>query len=460
MGNEFAHIILLLWPFITMGLFAIRSAYIATYISLVGGYLLLPEGVGFDFPLVPELNKHSIPVLSILLAFIVIKRRWLSLLPKDKIHRLFIVLFIFAPVFAFWGNRDPVFNGAYMFPGISFYDVVSLSIEQALFILPFIVGYHMCQRPEDLTRLLKLLVFTILLYTLPMLLEIRLSPQLHNWVYGFFPHSFGQQIRGGGFRPVVFLEHGLLVANLLSFGIAFLAVLTRLKIRIIGRVPNLVILLFMLFTLVLCKSLAALIFTIFMLLLILFVPLSLVRATTIMLALVFALYPLLIISDLFPTKEIVDMFSSFSADRAQSLEFRFSNEAALIENAKTKVFFGWNGWGRYRLADSTTDSYWIILFGQYGLFGFLTFFSLILWPIVRGRKIVKRLPSGSLKTLMFLMPFVILVFMLDLLINSPLKSWALFFIGAYAGFMHRLILRLTRSPLRSVSRVSKLGMNK
>lgn len=45
-----------------------------------------------------------------------------------------------------------------------------------------------------------------------MLYEVRLSPQLHRIFYGYFPHSFAQQVRGGGFRPVVFLQHGLWVA--------------------------------------------------------------------------------------------------------------------------------------------------------------------------------------------------------------------------------------------------------
>src|SRR5690606_33843621 len=63
-----------------------------------------------------------------------------------------------------------------------------------------------------------------LVYTLPVLFEVRMSPQLHAIFYGFFPHSFGQHIREGGFRPAVFLGHGLLIGML--FSIAILAALS------------------------------------------------------------------------------------------------------------------------------------------------------------------------------------------------------------------------------------------
>ena len=47
---------------------------------------------------------------------------------------------------------------------------------------------------------------------MPALFEVRFSPQLNIWIYGFFQHDFQQMIRGGSFRPIVFLPHGLWVA--------------------------------------------------------------------------------------------------------------------------------------------------------------------------------------------------------------------------------------------------------
>ena len=42
-------------------------------------------------------------------------------------------------------------------------------------------------------------------------LEVQLSPQLHRWLYGKHQHAFIQQMRDGGYRPMVFMQHGLMV---------------------------------------------------------------------------------------------------------------------------------------------------------------------------------------------------------------------------------------------------------
>lgn len=41
----------------------------------------------------------------------------------------------------------------------------------------------------------------VLWYTIPMLIELRLSPQMNVWVYGFFQHDFIQTVRYGGSLP-------------------------------------------------------------------------------------------------------------------------------------------------------------------------------------------------------------------------------------------------------------------
>jgi hypothetical protein len=52
--------------------------------------------------------------------------------------------------------------------------------------------------------------FGTLVYIPFCLYEVVMSPRLHRIVYGFHPHSFGQAKRGGGWRPVVFMHHGLM----------------------------------------------------------------------------------------------------------------------------------------------------------------------------------------------------------------------------------------------------------
>ena len=72
----------------------------------------------------------------------------------------------------------------------------------------------------------------MLVYSLPMLFEIRISPQLHRWVYGYFPNdAFVQQMRGGGFRPVVFFPHGLALALFTAIALLCVFIVMRARLR-------------------------------------------------------------------------------------------------------------------------------------------------------------------------------------------------------------------------------------
>ena len=73
---------------------------------------------------------------------------------------------------------------------------------------PFYIGSRFLCSDKGRSELLKAFPVAALFYSLPMLLEVRISPQLHRWVYGYFPHSFVQQVRYGGYRPVSFLSTG------------------------------------------------------------------------------------------------------------------------------------------------------------------------------------------------------------------------------------------------------------
>ena len=82
-------------------------------------------------------------------------------------------------------------------------------MSAAIAIVPFLLGMRVLGTVEAQAEFLRVLVVAACAYALLALFEVRMSPQLSNWVYGFFPHSFAQHIRSGGFRPVVFLPHGL-----------------------------------------------------------------------------------------------------------------------------------------------------------------------------------------------------------------------------------------------------------
>ena len=68
---------------------------------------------------------------------------------------------------------------------------------------------------------------------------------------------------------------------------------------------------------------------------------------------------------------------------------RLRNETELLERAFDKPLFGWGGWARARVFDeegrntSVTDGLWIIVMGERGWIGYLSFFGFLALPILR-----------------------------------------------------------------------------
>ena len=66
---------LAIWPFIGAIFFAVLSPARALLATIFAGYLFLPSQGSFDLPLLPELDKDSIPALVSLLAIALIARK-------------------------------------------------------------------------------------------------------------------------------------------------------------------------------------------------------------------------------------------------------------------------------------------------------------------------------------------------------------------------------------------------
>jgi len=49
-------------------------------------------------------------------------------------------------------------------------------------------------------------------YTFFLFIELTASPQLNRWIYGYHQSQFIMAMRAGGYRPMVFMRHGLNVA--------------------------------------------------------------------------------------------------------------------------------------------------------------------------------------------------------------------------------------------------------
>ncbi|WP_237060358.1 hypothetical protein [Microbulbifer sediminum] len=419
-------------------LYSRLPAITATFITIVGGYLFLPVKVEFDLPLLPPLDQETIPVITAAVACLLVKGTGFVGIPPRGIERFIVVLLLLSPVATVLTNGEPYFNGEIFIRGLTVKDSLTAIVETYLMILPFILGLALVRTDQDLIRVFRLLVLLALVYTPLVLYEARMSPQLHTMLYGFFPHSFAQQVRFGGFRPVVFIGHGLLLAVFYTVPFIITAILSRARQRI-SPVPTVFFSFYLALILVVCKSVAAWLIGIVGFCTIMFMPAFLTSLLTRTICTIVIAYPMLCILDLFPHREFVDFAALFGEGRAQSLDFRFYHEERLLEHAREKLLLGWGAWGRNRLADSVTDGFWIIQLGTYGLVMFAGLFGLMSGSIFRALKAAKMASDPRRRSLFAGAALLGALMMMNQLPNSSLYSWLWFLFGCIGGVTYNRV---------------------
>lgn len=448
MPNTLAYIVLFGWPIVVLVLFRLLPAAQAFGWSVLAGYLLLPTQAGLDLPGVPSLDKDGVPVLSAGLMLLLGvgaartgKRARDTADPAPRRHWLasaLLVLLLVSPLLTVLTNADPVIVGPFLIPGLRLYDAASIIGALAISVLPFLLAQRLFASPESHVALLKMLVLGLLCYSLPILFEVRMSPQLNTMLYGFFPHDFLQHIRADGFRPVVFLHHGLWLAILVAMSVLAALALWRQRLAEGARAGQwLFAAIYLLVILLLCKSLGA------SLILLVFLPAALlmgVRGQLILAALVAGvvlLYPMLRAAQVVPVERVIALAQSISADRAASFEFRLTNEEALMERAALRPLAGWGTWGRPLIhnsesgqSTSVTDGAWIISIGSFGWLGYIASFGLLTLPILllarNGRKLGLSPATAGLA-------LVMAANLLDLLSNATLTPITWLIGGALLG---------------------------
>ncbi|MEO1686278.1 MAG: hypothetical protein AAFU61_00050 [Pseudomonadota bacterium] len=433
MPNAIAYLALFAWPLVGMVLFHKLPTHKAIIWTILGGYLVLPVGAGIDLPLLPAFEKTFIPSATALLFCLPRLGSLWELFPRERLPKTLTIIFLLSPFATVFTNGDPQIFGPRFLPGLRPYDAFSFSLSHAVSLVPFLLAQRFLRDEAALRDLLTALALAGLAYSLPALFEIRMSPQLHTWIYGFFPHSFAQQVRFGGFRPVVFLGHGLLVG--LFFAMTALAALalarghggpTRMAWAAAAG--------WLLITLALSKAVSGWGYTALLAPLILLAGPRLQRAALLVIGLVVLVYPALRGADLIPTDRVEVAAAAISEQRAQSFRFRLDNEDILLDRANERPLFGWGGWGRGRVYDpqtgddiSVTDGSWIITAGAYGWVGYVAEYGLLTGPLLLiglGRR------AGFAAIALGL---VLAANLIDLIPNSGLRPLTWLIAGSLAG---------------------------
>lgn len=394
MGNLFAYFMLAIWPVVAMVITKKKSPDTAVVLLFLVPYLILPPIIALSIS--SSLDKYIIPSLAAL--FIMATRFGsMTFLPNSFPVRVMMLLLALGPLLTFFYNRDPVFLAQRVLPSMTIRDAIAMEISNFCWVyVPFCMGFTWLRTAESHVKVLAIIAVAGLIYTIPMLWEIRMSPQLNATLYGFFPSDFDQQIRAGGFRPVVFLQHGLRVAAFFSMSIMAAIVIHKIvknnrdeakNSRQTVKSSSLKIA-YMLVVMFLCKTWSALIYTVLAMMLFFYTkPRVWAKFSVIVVTLVF-IFPFVRSSNLLPLNQLSDFFSQYNSERGGSLQYRFDNEDILLERANLRPLAGWGGWGRSHVYDemgkdiSVTDGSWIIVFGVSGWLGYIAQFGLIFFPVL------------------------------------------------------------------------------
>jgi hypothetical protein len=437
-GNWIATLAFVAWPFVSAYLYSHRTRSEATIWTILGALLILPDGTSIKFAMIPAFDKNSIPNLCAFVGCLLAASRAKPRPFQFGICEVLLIVFVISPLVTSLLNGDPILIGGTILPGVDSYDGTSTLIGQFIFILSFYVGRKYLGNPGDIETILRALIVSGLVYSLPMLFEIRMSPQLSMLLYGYMP-SFGTEFRYGGFRPVVFMGNGLIVAFFMMTCVVAAAAYWRIQKRVVSVKPSIVTS-YLSGILLLCKSAGALIYGIAMGGLVRFASPRTQMRVAVVLAFLALFYPILRATDLFPNGFLVDLATSFDEERAQSLGFRFDQEAALLNHASDRFYFGWGRFGRSRIIteesgkdDSVTDGRWIITMGQFGFVGFLAEFGLLVLPIFRAFRAMRFLQNPREQIFLAALTLILAISVVDLLPNASLSSWTLLLAGSLLG---------------------------
>lgn len=435
--NLFAYVALLSWPLVSIILFRVLPAVEALLWTILGAQMFLPELTELKVEMLPQIDKNSIASICALVGCMATAHQS-PVKTRVGLAGILLTMYFVGPLITSYLNGDVVVVGARVLPGVGVYDGISASISQLFMVIPFFLGRRYLNLPAGTESVLRVLAIAGLIYSLPVLFEVRMSSQLHRWIYGFFPSDFVTEGRAGGFRPVVFMGRGLIVAFFTLTSAVAAAALWRAG-RSIGRIGGGLATTYLGGVLLVCKSWGALTYGIVLVPLVRFArPRVQVLFAAIIVSIALT-YPVIRYLNLFPEQELLQLASDISPDRAASLQTRFVNEDQLLARASERFLFGWGRYGRNRVYDeesgrdvSLTDGRWIITLGTWGIFGFIAEFGLLALVVFRAVSAL-RFAKAREQSLLASLAVICAITLFEQLPNASIRPWTWLIAGALLG---------------------------
>lgn len=436
------------WPVVVLVLFTVLPPRRAVIVGMLGAWLFLPIA-GYPLPGLPDITKMSITCASVFVgAFLVDAQRFGRL--RWSWVDLAMLVWLLAPL------PSAVSAGYGAYEGVS--GVLNQVVSWGM---PYLIGRLYFGDAEGLRELAVGIFIGGLVYVPFVLFEARMSPQLHTWVYGFHQHEFYQTKREGGWRPTVFMQHGLGVAMFMgTAAVCGLWLWKAGRTKAISGVPVWMFALGLFVVAALCRSSYAL-----MLMLTATAALFASRGlnTRAILAVLLAIPGLYIAARTvggWDAGLLKSAAATIGEARMYSLETRLNSEDMMWRWVQSSLVFG-----KCRIAELMysrhingkfiPDGLWLIALGKYGMVGLIGMMGVLLLPVAVYLKRTKArvLMSPAMAGATVLMT-VLVMYAMDNLLNALLNPIYLLAAGGLPAC--RPVWR--RDPLEAAGGVGRRGV--
>lgn len=422
------------WIPVVLALFLLLPARRAAIAAFLFAWMFLPV-VAFPIKYMPDYTKITATCYGVLLGMLLLDTS--GAIFKLKFSPFDVPVIIYGLV----SLPTSIFNG------LGVYDGVAASLSQAvLWGVPYLVGRAYLASGKGAKEMAVGLVIAGIVYLPFVLYEMKFAPILHRTFYGFMAHAdFAQAVRMGGWRPMVFMNHGLMLSIfMISTALVAIWLWYTGAVKRIYSVPMAAIAFVLTVVAVLCRSTGA---TGLLLIGLMTLGACRLMKTTLPMLVLIALpffYVGVRVMTPWQGEVVVPTLTSLVGEgRAKSLQYRIDNEVILTEHAMKSPFFGWGGWDRSRTIDgrraATQDSLWIIALGVNGMVG-LTSLMLILLapPAVIFWKLRRHLLSPEWAPVTALATISVL-YMIDGLVNAMVNPIFTLAAGSCAGLATHLL---------------------
>lgn len=449
---------LLIWPIIAVAIFKAQGRPKGIVWACLIAWLFLPEAYELDVPGLPPYDKNLATVIGLLLGLLVTRPLGAQPPPPEEARPLMrilitglVALLILSPVLTMLGNPETIVYGPTVLPPIRIRELISMTSQSLVFVIPFLIAQRYLHRPEHHMMMLKAFVITGLGYSILVLFEVRMSPQLHNWLYGYFPTGWEMHRRDGSWRPIVFLTHGLFVGMfmMVCMSAAFILLRTQVVnsmargIKVPAtRLHYLLIGMWFFIVLVLSRNFGALLMALMLLPVLWFCNMRIQVWLAVAITCFTLIFPALRQTSIVTMERPVALIEQYFPERGQSLAFRIRNENKFLERIKEKPISGWGLWARWRVWDpttgrsaSTSDGRWASVLGERGWLGYIAYFGILSMPILLLPGSIRRQPMSRATTGIGLIMAATLFYQLP---NNTIRPITLITVGALAGYVRYL----------------------